>query len=428
VITKVLHVLPSHPSMEPGGAPETYALELHQAMLQTEGLEPVLVGRTAAGRHRAGSAFSALDGDPSQYLVRIEDGGFDILNMTYGEKSLYTRFFADFLRAQDPDVVHLQHTLFVGCELVSLVRRLLPTTPIVYTLHDYMPICNRDGRLVRTDESLCLEATPRRCHECFPGISEQTFFLRERFIRAHLDQVHLFLAPSHFLLERYVDWGIPREKIRFEECGRPPALPAAESRGDRARNRLGFFADLSHVDFEGAEILLQAMRIVRDRALGAHLWLHGTNLARFPDRRRQRVLDLIHEVGNVSFVESWDRAGLPEMMSNVDWVVVPSRWWEGSPLVIQDAFLHGRPVICSDIGAMAEKVAHEGNGLHFTVADPPSLADAVCRAITSPGLWDELRQGIPPVYGMDEHVASLTGIYRDLLEKAGRAEAPAPVS
>ena len=58
------------------------------------------------------------------------------------------------------------------------------------------------------------------------------------------------------------------------------------------------------------------------------------------------------------------------MMSNVDWVVVPSRWWEGSPLVIQDAFLYGRPVICSDIGAMAEKVTHEVNGLHFTVADP----------------------------------------------------------
>ena len=94
--TKVLHVLPS-----PGGAPEAYALELHQAMLQSDGLDPVLVGRTAAGRHRAGSAFSALDGDPSQYLVRIEDGGFDILNMTYGEKSLYTRFFADFLRAEE---------------------------------------------------------------------------------------------------------------------------------------------------------------------------------------------------------------------------------------------------------------------------------------------------------------------------------------
>jgi glycosyltransferase involved in cell wall biosynthesis len=406
-------------------------------MLQSEGLEPVLVGRTGGGRNRAGSAFSSLDGDPSQYLVRIEEGGFDIFYMTYGEKSLYTRFFADFLRAQDPDVVHLQHSLFVGCELVSLVRRLLPSTPIVYTLHDYMPICNRDGRLVRTmDESLCLEPSPRRCHECFADSSEQDFFLRKRFIRAHLDHVDLFLAPSHFLLDRYVDWGIPREKIRFEECGRPPGLPVAESRGERPRTRppgrprdkLGFFADLSPFDFEGTEILLRAMRRVRERAPDAHLWFHCTNLDRYSDRRQQRFWTLLNEAGNVSFVGSWDRAGLPELMSNVDWVVVPSRWWEGSPLVIQDAFLYGRPVICSDIGAMAEKVAHEVNGLHFTAANPASLADAICRAVGDPGLWDGLRNGIAPVYGMDDHVASLIAIYRELLERTGRTQAPARVS
>ena len=126
---------------------------------------------------------------------------------------------------------------------------------------------------------------------------------------------------------------------------------------------------MSEFDFEGTEILLHAMRIVRERAPDAHLWLHGTNFEGI--RTAPAAFSaLLQEAGNVSFVESWDRAGLPEMMSNVDWVVVPSRWWEGSPLVIQDAFLYGRPVICGDIGAMAEKVAHEVNGLHFTVADP----------------------------------------------------------
>jgi glycosyltransferase involved in cell wall biosynthesis len=427
-ITKVLQVLPSHPWIEPGGAPETYALELHQAMLQSEALEPVLLGRTGGGRHRAGSAFNPVDGDPSQYLVRIEDGGWDVFHMTYGEKSLYTRFFADFLRAQDPDVVHLQHSLFVGCELVSLVRRLLPSAAIVYTLHDYWPICNRDGKLVRTDESLCLEASPRRCHECFVGSSEQAFFFRQRFIRANLDHVDLFLAPSHFLLERYVDWGIPREKIRYEECGRPPALLVSDSRGERPRTRLGFFADLSPDDFEGTEILLRGMRRLRERAPDAHLWLHCTNLGRYSDERQQQFWTLLNEAGNVSFVGSWGRAALPKMMSNVDWVVVPSRWWESSPLIIQDAFLCGRPVICSDIGAMAEKVAHEVNGLHFTAADPASLADTVCRAVSDPGLWDGLRNGAPPVYGMDDHVASLTMIYRELLERTGRTQAPARAS
>ena len=56
-------------------------------------------------------------------------------------------------------------------------------------------------------------------------------------------------------------------------------------------------------------------------------------------------------------------------MAEIDWVVVPSIWWENSPLVIQEAFLHGRPVICSDIGGMAEKVRHGVDGLHFRVGD-----------------------------------------------------------
>jgi glycosyltransferase involved in cell wall biosynthesis len=405
-------------------------------MLQTEELEPVLVGRTGAGRLRAGSSFSPLDGDPSQYVVRIEDGGFDILFMTYGEKSLYTRFFADFLRAQAPDVVHLHHTLYVGCELITLVRRVLPATAIVYTLHDYMPICNRDGRFVRTDESLCLEATPRRCHECFPGSSEQAFFLRQRFIQAHLEGVDLFLAPSNFLLERYVDWGIPREKIRLEECARAPALPAARGQAEesetreagRPPDRLGFLADATPDDFEGGEILLRAMRMVRERAPDAHLVLHCSNVDRYPDERRQQFWSLLGEAGNVTFGGGWTRAQLPEIMGRIDWVLVPSRWWEGSALAVQDAFLYGRPVICSGIGAMAEKVTDEVNGLHFAAASPASLADTICRAVADPELHDRLRQGIAPVHGMNEHVANLTGIYRDLLEPAGRGKATAPVS
>ena len=72
-------------------------------------------------------------------------------------------------------------------------------------------------------------------------------------------------------------------------------------------------------------------------------------------------------------------------MSSVDWVVVPSIWWENSPLVIQEAFMHGRPVICSDIGGMAEKVNDGVDGLHFRVERPPSLDPAIRPAIELAG-------------------------------------------
>ena len=46
--------------------------------------------------------------------------------------------------------------------------------------------------------------------------------MRERFIKSHLDLVDLFVTPSAYALERYVDWGIPREKILHTPDGRPP--------------------------------------------------------------------------------------------------------------------------------------------------------------------------------------------------------------
>src|SRR5439155_21227621 len=89
---------------------------------------------------------------------------------------------------------------------------------------------------------------------------------------------------------------------------------------------------------------------------------------------------------------------LQRLMDNIDWVIVPSIWWENSPLVIQEAFAYGKPILCSDIGGMAEKVTHGVNGLHFHVRDPVHLAQRIREAASTPGLWENLRRGTPPLY------------------------------
>ena len=91
------------------------------------------------------------------------------------------------------------------------------------------------------------------------------------------------------------------------------------------------------------------------------------------------------------------REDLPKLMADVDWVLVPSTWWENAPLAILEAFRHKRPVICSDIGGMAELVADGVNGLHFRAGDVASLARTMRRAVDEDGLWQRLAGGIPPV-------------------------------
>jgi glycosyltransferase involved in cell wall biosynthesis len=443
----VLFICHNHPEVRPGGA-EAYALELHRHLRSTGAFNSFFLAKggpplSASGRPHAGSYIAPANGDLDEYFLYTDGYDYD---WTFGtirhDKELYTKHLRAFLESVQPDLVHLHHTMFFGYDTLREIRNTLPSAPIVYTLHEYMPICHRQGQMLRTtDDQPCLEESPRRCHECFPEISPQTFFMRKRFVQSQFDLVDLFVAPSSFLGERYVDWGIPRDRILVEEYGRtPPPRPTVDDAPREHRDRFGYFGQLT--PFKGPDVLVEAMWLlapstegdddpllaalervggVAPRAAAAdgptpHAFVHGANLDLQPGTFQNRFAELLEKTrSNVTFVGRYTHDELPRLMANLDWVVVPSVWWENSPLVIQEAFHFGKPVICSDIGGMAEKVRDGVDGLHFRAADPRSLAEVIRTAAKTPGLWDRLRAGIRPVYPMDMHAATLGRIYTELL-------------
>lgn len=438
---RVLYISHGHPDVQPGGA-ETYALELYHGIREHGEFEPFLLAK-GRGRPHPGTHIGPVPGDPNQYFLYSDGYSFDLLFGTMDGKEFYTKALHDALLALRPDVVHFQHTLFLGYDAIRQVTNTLPGTPIIYTLHEYLPICHRQGQMVRTvnNEERCHKESPGRCHECFPEISPETFFMRKRFIQSHLALVDLFLAPSRFLKERFVAWGLPEAKIRLEEYGRQPLVPVSNGCEERPRNRFAYFGQLS--PYKGVDVLLRAMSLLakRDpvavpalvrsktgagvglnpqpsRTAEPHLWIHGANLELQQGSYQKEFQTLLKTAGyNVTFVGRYNHAELARLMSNIDWVVVPSIWWENSPLVIQEAFGFGKPVICSDIGAMAEKVTDRVNGLHFRVGDPVSLARVIQEAATSEELWQSLRQGIPSPHRMSEHIQTLISLYHVLLQR-----------
>jgi glycosyltransferase involved in cell wall biosynthesis len=418
---KLLFVVQRHPLVRPGGA-EGYAFELYKAIRDAGSFEPVFLARNgppiSTVPHER-TPFSSVGDDPNQYFLYTDVSDYDWLFGRSPRRELNTHF-PDFLLAQEPDIVHFQHTMFIGYDIIRMTRNALPGVPIVYTLHEYMPICYRNGQMVRTmNNELCRESSPRRCHECFPGTSQQTFFMRKRFIQSHLSLVDQFVTFSPYTLERYVEWGIPREKIRYEPHGHPPANRLPDKPEKRPRNRFGFFGQLTA--YKGADVLLRAMAILGDDFDG-HLWVHGANLDAAPPEFQKEFRGLLEAAKDkVTFVGQYDREELPKLMSRIDWVVVPSIWWETGPLTVGEAFMHGRPVICSDIGGMAEKVQNGVSGLHFRRGDPEQLAQVMRRAATRAELWKKLRSGIPSVRTMDDHAAALTQVYSGLLAGRGHA-------
>ncbi len=330
---KVLFIVHNHPKTRPGGA-EAYAFETYQAMRDSDEVEPYYLAKGGPpleliGRVHAGTPFAPADkADPNQYFVYTDGYSFDWLFGTTTDKELYTKHFRGFLDAIRPDVVHFQHTLFLGYDLIREVRTTLPDAAILYTLHEFMPICHRQGQMVRTmNNQPCAEESPRRCHECFPEISPQTFFLRKRFTQSHFDLVDLFIAPSQFLLERYVDWGIPRERIVLEDYGRLPLAEPPADPPERPRTNFGFFGQFN--PYKGADVALQAMAIVSPAAADGlsdddstdvtvsekpkpHLWMHGANLDLQEGLFQNRFRELVEVAGDaVTLVGRYDHQDLP---------------------------------------------------------------------------------------------------------------------
>ncbi len=431
---RVLYISNSHPDLYVGGA-EVYSYSLYRGMREWGEFEPIFLARsTAAGqRSRRGTVFHSINDDPNQVLWFQEN--HDYFFLTSPAKDQYTVHFHNFLTAYRPDVVHIQHTIGLGVDLIRQIKNSLPGTPIVYTLHELLPICNAHGFMLRTGGGgLCRKASPMRCHECFQDIPAQHFFLRERFIKSQFRHVDLFLAPSRFLVQRYREWGIPAEKIRFQENGRivpgsdsaqalirdQPSGNGASADGEASDPPPGHIAFFGQVmPHKGILVLLKAMKMLLDvdAASDIHLFLSGANLEKEAGEFQAEVSDLLEECANVTFLGKYDLSELPERMKSIAWVVIPSIWWENSPMVIQEAFMFRRPVICSNIGGMAEKVEDEVNGLHFRVDDPRDLADTLVRAVGSRDLWKRLQAGIDPVLSIEEAVAIHSSTYRSLLAK-----------
>ena len=112
------------------------------------------------------------------------------------------------------------------------------------------------------------------------------------------------------------------------------------------------------------------------------LYVFGGNLELQPEPFQQEVRKLIISAGRrVRFMGPYRSQELPRLMREVDWVIVPSTWWENSPVVIQEAFFHGRPIITSDIGGMAEKVRDGVDGMHFRAGSTESSGGPACAGI-----------------------------------------------
>lgn len=445
---RIVQVVQGLPPESLGGT-ETYVAHLSRALAH-RGHEVAVFSRIADSA-RPEYTVDAVTRDGFT-VTRINNtfGHLDSFAQSYVNSEVAWRFSA-FLDACSPDVVHFHHLMYLSTTCIREAAR--RRIPVVMTLHDYWLICQR-GRFLKPDLSQCPGQTDEGCAGCFAhllnnklapvyqplksALSKRSWF-RDRLRRFHgqyiaarppspqaLQQIHqrmahvrevcrdvsLFLAPSRFLRDQFLAFGIPQEKIAFTECGLPPLeITATDRRQGASPLVFGYIGVVDPV--KGVHLLVEAFQPLT----GAELRIYGgeTDYAPYPDRGR--FLAQLRSSPHIRLMGRYDNREVNRILSEVDVVVAPSIWYENAPLVIREAFLARKPVITAAFGGMQERVQDEVNGLLFRQRDVEDLRGKLARFIADPDLVRRLSRSFPAVKSIAEDAQEMETRYRALLGK-----------
>ena len=443
-IPTVLIMSHSHPREIQGGA-EIAALTLFQALKGRSSQAWFLGCAGPKSESRLGTPLTQPYG-PDDYLYH-PGAEFDYLKFSNPDPK-FPKVLGNLISELRPDIVHLHHFLRFGVETFSVIKRYSPNTRIVLSLHEFLAICNHHGQMVKTKTMhLCERESYSACVSCFPQYKQRDFFLRKRYIQTFFEDVDLFISPSQFLAERFRDWGLPAHKLAVLENMPPvrasfhpapapqmtaPQTPVAR-RGKTATIagvsapppaarppgkplRFGFFGQMSPL--KGITVLIDAAKHLNKMDMrGATIEIHG-DYSNQPLPFQTAVIEALAEAGeSVVYHGAYDNRDVHRLMRQMDAIIVPSTWWENSPVVIQEAFANGKPVICSDIGGMAEKVVPGINGLHFAVGQATSLARVIMDLIENPGRLADITATMRRPLTLDAALDAHLSLYRSILPK-----------
>ncbi len=361
------------------------------------------------------------------------------------DNPLLRTWFQDYLARVQPDLVHFQAGYLMGAGPLEVATAQVPT---ILTLHDYWFLCPRIT-LLKGDGSLCdaIPADPAGCAWCMRlesrrfripdilthgmighaaqqlSLGDERQFIADRraTLLPALARPDAVIAPSRFLASQFAPYVAP-ERMHILRYGLDVAAFAAQPHAPTDGTlRLGYLGQIA--PHKGVHLLIDAFRSLKN-AGHAELHIHG-GLQAFP-AYVQRLRRQIGDDARIHLHGAFAHPQAPAILSRLDATVVPSTWYENSPLAIMEAHAAGTPVVTSALGGMAELVRDGVDGLHFRPNDAIDLARMIQRLIDEPDLLPQLRAGIHMPRPVEHEMQDVMAIYQSCIQQRSRATAGLP--
>ncbi len=362
---------------------------------------------------------------------------------------------ADLLAERRPDVAHLQHFKGLSVGISSVCAD--AGVPCLATLHDFWTLCHRE-QLRRPDGTNCSgPSSIEKCVGCYAdavarvvapsangdiaesGDSDgvggedgggaedgdledrarrgldsavaEPVARRTRRLRRALESCDRLISPSRFLRDVFVEFGTDSKRIVHRRNGIQTSRFRTSTFDPDEPLRVGYAGRIA--ESKGVHLLLEALERLPDAALEVHV--HG-RFAPEEGPYHARLERAAADQDRVRFHGRYPDAA--DVFPTFDVFVLPSIWPENSPLVIQEAFAAGVPVVTGDRGGMAELVDNGTDGLTVPVGDADALAAALRRLATDPELVRRLRAGVEEPTDLGDHADDLLALYREQIRAA----------
>jgi len=265
--------------------------------------------------------------------------------------------------------------------------------PVVQTLHNYRFLCPagtflREGKICEECVTSTLFRSVRYgCYQDSVAASATLSLMlaTQRALGTWNGKVACYIARTEFARKKFIEGGLPAERILVKPCFVHPDPGPRAGSGDSVL----FLGRLSPE--KGLRSLIAAwehldgtipLRIAGDGPLREELDAEI-------DRRRIAGVKVLGRVPDADLLAEMKRARF---------LVLPSEWYEGLPLTIAEAFACGVPVVASRIGSMIELVEDGVTGLHFMPGDATDLAAKVEWAWSHPKEMEEMGHAVRREY------------------------------
>jgi glycosyltransferase involved in cell wall biosynthesis len=315
------------------------------------------------------------------------------------------RDFRKFLQSEKPDIVHV-HNLFplVSPSILPVARQL--GIPVVMTVHNYRLVC--PNGLHFSHGEVCTRCAAGKEYWCARrncegsmiksvGYALRSWWARKR--RYYLDCVSVFACLTQFQKDLLMQSGIPAEKIRIV-----PNMLGTHSKGaPLGRGKyVGFCGRLSPE--KGIDILVEVARRNADiQFVAAGSYEAMPNLeSQLPEN-----FMLLGHCGPAEMQQFYEGARM---------IVLPSVCFEGFPMVLLEAMLMSKAIVCSDIGGLSDIVDEGTTGLLARPSDPQDLGNKILTLWKSPELCRNMgiagRQKVMREYSREAYYHRLSSVYQ----------------